>query len=677
MRADETTKCLKDACLALILYLALSLIYFGTVKNYSHRYLGFGADPIAYIWFLNWWPWAIGHGLNPFVSYYVWHPHGYNMTWAGSVPAAALLMFPVTWIANPVVSFNVLSLLAPALAAGAGFLLARYLTRDTSASFIGGYLFGFSSYELGHLLGHLNLDLIFVVPLLVLFVLLRIKGDLSRPRFVAAFAVALLVQLGLATEILATACFFGAITWLIFLAFSARQERQRLWIVAADIILAGAVMAMLAAPFLFFVFKGLAQVPPLIHPPEDFSADLLNYIVPTQVTRLGSNFFVDIARRFPGFLSEQGAYLGLPLIMILAFQLLQIRRQPYLKPLLITFAVLLLFSLGPRLQVAGARTDLWLPWRLALHLPLIRQALSARFSMYVALAAALAAALWLSSSKLGWDRFGRFTLAALACLFLMPNPAMFHWTPLPPREPFFQPQNVVSVLGRDANVIMLPYGERGVSMLWQVESGMAFTQSGGYVGFVLPAELSWRVVRNLYDGVGGPSFENDISAFCVTHRVSAILVGPGTPGPLAGALAALHWQEIKNHGVRIMRVPDPRTLHFYYISGDYWPGDGPESWMGHQISVVTHGQPVQLHITGRYRPSKLGPVEIRVVNGSDVSLYHIAQQQDTVVLRVPADASLSLTASANFVPDQVYHNGDYRSLSVALSLQPEISDLRK
>jgi len=173
MRADETTKCLKDACLALILYLALSLIYFGTVKNYSHRYLGFGADPIAYIWFLNWWPWAIGHGLNPFVSYYVWHPHGYNMTWAGSVPAAALLMFPVTWIANPVVSFNVLSLLAPALAAGAGFLLARYLTRDTSASFIGGYLFGFSSYELGHLLGHLNLDLIFVVPLLVLFVLLR------------------------------------------------------------------------------------------------------------------------------------------------------------------------------------------------------------------------------------------------------------------------------------------------------------------------------------------------------------------------------------------------------------------------------------------------------------------------------------------------------------------------
>jgi hypothetical protein len=48
------------------------------------------------------------------------------------------------------------------------YLLGRYLTRDTLASLIGGYLFGFSSYELGEMPGHLNLDTIFVVPLVVL-----------------------------------------------------------------------------------------------------------------------------------------------------------------------------------------------------------------------------------------------------------------------------------------------------------------------------------------------------------------------------------------------------------------------------------------------------------------------------------------------------------------------------
>ncbi|MBV8378318.1 MAG: hypothetical protein JO279_15075, partial [Verrucomicrobia bacterium] len=532
MSTRKITNHLLVAGLAFILYFITSLLYFGTTKNFSHRYLGWGADPTAYIWFLNWWPWAIGHGINPFVSYYVWYPQGFNMTWAGSVPAAALLMLPVTRMANAVVSFNVLSLLAPALSAWTGFLLARYLTRTTFSSFIGGYLFGFSSYELGQLLGHLNLDLIFVVPLLVLFVIQRIRGDLSRPLFVAVFAVALLVQLGLATEVLATSCLFGATTWIAFLSFSAREERQRLWTVAVDIILAGAIMAILAVPFLFFVFKGLAEVPPFIHPPQELSADLLNYLVPTEVTRVGSNFLVNIARRFPLNLSEQGAYLGLPLILILIFQILDTRRRPYIKPLLVSLLVPLVFSLGSSLHVAGVRMDLWLPWRLALHLPLIRQAIPARFPLYVALAAALITALWLSSANPGWDRAGRFTLAALACVFLVPNPTwVAHWTPLA-REPFFQPQNVISTLGSDANVILLPYGPTGPGMTWQVASGMAFTQSGGYVGFTPPAELSWRVFDDLLGGVDGRSFENDISALCATHRVSAILVGPGTPAPL-------------------------------------------------------------------------------------------------------------------------------------------------
>jgi hypothetical protein len=109
MRTRKITKHLPATMLALILYLIVSLLYFGTARNYSHRYLGIGPGPTAYIWSLNWWPWAITHGLNPFVSYYIWYPQGFNMTWATSVPAAAMLMLPLTWLTNPTVSFNVLS----------------------------------------------------------------------------------------------------------------------------------------------------------------------------------------------------------------------------------------------------------------------------------------------------------------------------------------------------------------------------------------------------------------------------------------------------------------------------------------------------------------------------------------------------------------------------------------
>jgi hypothetical protein len=46
---------------------------------------------------------------------------------------------------------------------------------------------------------------------------------------------------------LATSCLFGAIAWLIFLAFSPGEERERLWVVAGDIILSGAITVVLAA----------------------------------------------------------------------------------------------------------------------------------------------------------------------------------------------------------------------------------------------------------------------------------------------------------------------------------------------------------------------------------------------------------------------------------------------
>lgn len=237
----------------------------------------------------------------------------------------------------------------------------------------------------------------------------------------------------------------------------------------------------------------------------------------------------------------------------------ELRRRPYLKPLLLSLLAIVILSLGPALHVAGVSTRLWLPWGLALHLPLISQALPNRFSMYVALATGLTAALWLSAARSGLERAGRYTLAALACLCLLPDPALVrHWTPLP-LEPFFEPQNVAASIEKDANVIILPY--LGPGLLWQWQSGMHFTQSGGYPDFAPRLEsLNWPVVTNLLIGTAGPHFENDLWEFCVAHRVSAILVGPGAPAALVAAISALHWQETNNHGVR---VPDPDSLHFH------------------------------------------------------------------------------------------------------------------
>jgi hypothetical protein len=546
------------AGLALLLYLTLSLIYFG-LGDLSHSYLGTGTDPYAYIWFLNWWPWALAHGVNPFVSHYVWYPHGVNMTWTGSMPTAALLLWPVTWASSAAVSYNVLCLIAPALSAWTAFLLIRYLTGNGFASLIGGYLFGFSSYELGQMLGQPSNSVNFVLPLLVLLVIKRIRGELSRTHFVAVLAIALLAQLGLSTELLATVCLFGALALAVFLLFGRSEERRTLWVTGWEIVLSATVMAVVASPFLFFIFNGLGYIPRQFNSPEIYSADLLNYLIPTKMIRLGRNVFGGVAERFTGNIFEQGAYLCLPLILILVLQLRDIRRRPYVKPLLVIMLAIILLSLGPKLQVAGFATNVWLPWSLGLYLPLIHQALPTRFPMYAWLIAAVITGFWLSQAGDRRHQMIRFALAGLACLCLVPNLAMVTWTPLPLVD-FFEPNHVVAALGRDANVIVLPFSENGPCMIWQWQADMRFTQSGGFVGTAYPAEFLSPVVSTFYSGQPRPSFEKDISSYCVDHHVSAILVGPDTSAPLVEALHALHWPEMEDRGILVVRVPD-QLLH--------------------------------------------------------------------------------------------------------------------
>ena len=70
----------------------------------------------------------------------------------------------MTLLFGPIVSYNLLMLASPVLAAFFAFLLCRYITRSFAASLVGGYLFGFSAYMLGQLLGHLHLVLIFPIP---------------------------------------------------------------------------------------------------------------------------------------------------------------------------------------------------------------------------------------------------------------------------------------------------------------------------------------------------------------------------------------------------------------------------------------------------------------------------------------------------------------------------------
>lgn len=650
---------------ALFLFVTLALLLFGMPPDPRAVLLDGGADAYSFVWFLEWWPWSIGHGLNPLVTHLIWFPKGYNLAWATPVPTAALLALPITCLLNAVASYNLLILLAPATAAWTAYLLAARITRDWAASVTAGILFGFSAYVAGQMHGHLNLALSFLIPLAVLVVLRRAGNELTAGGLIARLAVIATLQFGLSVEVFASGCVFASVALGLHILAAPRHSRRAAIRLAAEVALSVLIAGMLVSPYLIEMEAGRSSVPGFVNPPHTYSTDIANLVVPTANTWLSPGAARAIASRFPGNGSEQGGYLGLPLIVILVMYFLGRPPRPMTRVLLPLLLVVAIASLGPSLWVAGYETGTKLPWLPMTHLPLIRGALPSRFSLYVALAASLAAASWLATARTRSGRRQRLALGLVACVVILPASGSPAWQ-ASPRLPFFSPANIRAALGRNPNLLILPYGDAGAGMLWQAQSGMAFTQSGGNLSFVPNDFQHQRILPTLYGAPPTEVFANDMTAFCVENRVTAVIAGPGTPASLATALDGLPWVKENSGGVRLYRVPK-RPLRYVAFGADYWPGLDVWGVMGRRMTVVSHGGPGRLRLSAALRPRY--PVSV-TMSGDGAPRVLVVSGSIPLDIAIPADVPVTFAADKSFVPDTIWHNGDRRVVSLLATVSP-------
>src|SRR6202007_2128878 len=139
-------------------------------------------DPNFYVWGLRWWPFAIGHGLNPFYTDQIGAPAGHSLVWVTTAPPVVLLAVPLTLIAGPVAALNLLTAISLPVSAWAAFVLCRRLTGKFWPALAGGAVFGFSAYEVNHAAaGQLNLIYSLLLPILgYLIVLWRDRATTTR-----------------------------------------------------------------------------------------------------------------------------------------------------------------------------------------------------------------------------------------------------------------------------------------------------------------------------------------------------------------------------------------------------------------------------------------------------------------------------------------------------------------
>ena len=186
-------------------------------------------------------------------------------------------------------------------------------------------------------------------------------------------------------------------------------------------------------------------------------------------------------------MSERGTYLGVPLLAIVCLFAWRWRRSAVGRFLVVGFVLAVVGSLGRRLTFDGHRLAI-LPWAQLAARPLFRNVMPVRLMVYAALAAAVMTALWAASSAR--PRWLRIALPCLAALAIIPNLAWAGWERSPQVPQLFTSSLYRSCLGRDEDVLLLPFGTRGDTMIWQARTGFWFEDAGGYISPYPPASYT-------------------------------------------------------------------------------------------------------------------------------------------------------------------------------------------
>lgn len=540
--------------LAVLFYLFMALITIGR-HAIGHPQtvcacVGTG-DPAQYMWAMVWWPHALLHGLNPFVTHYLWSPTGVNTAQATVIPTAAFVLAPFTALWGPLFSYNLLSIASPVLSALTAYLLCRRLVRRELPAAVGGYLFGFSSYEFGQLTGHLNLTPVFLIPVMIHIALRRVEREISRRVFVISMAVVLVLQAGLSTELLAESVGFGAVmlacAWLL-----APSYRSKVSGLALETIGAGALALGVASPFFYYaLFSGsFPKGAPGLS--DIYGMDLLNPLFPTYMTGLGHHDFLSLGLTYEtGNITEADGYFSIPLLIAFLTWALGAERRRLLTRLVLTVAVLsFVAALGSHAHIAGVQT-VALPFNWVRGLPIFNDLIPSRIALYTSLAVAVGVSAWLARPT--GSVFGRWLVVLVGVVLLFPDitSALYGVRPRNPR--FFATALYRSYLRPGDTVLVLPFGVNDISTFWQAETGFYFYMPEGYVGPTPSPFDQEAIVGQLV--ANSPPPATSLAAFIRQHYVNHVVVDLANAGQWPALLSQLGLHGRSVGGVLVYAVP--------------------------------------------------------------------------------------------------------------------------
>jgi hypothetical protein len=496
-------------------------------------------DPNFYVWGLRWWPYAIRHALNPLYPHQIEAPAGHSLAWVTTAPPVVLLAVPLTLIAGPLVTFNVLTIVALPLSAWAAFVLCRRLTGQFWPALVGGAVFGFSAYEVNHAAaGQLNLIYCLLLPVLAYLVVVWRDGALSTRAFVILAGLTMAVQFYLMMEIFADLTAILVVSLLVGLALAGRDGREAVARLAKFIGLAWVIAVVLAAPYVAYALTVKAPKPQKIT-----DMDLASLIIPRPGRSFGIAWLAHAAQA-PLQVSD-ACYVGVPLLLLVVVLAATRWSSKMVRLLTIVLAFIMLASLGPEVYLEGHRTG-EVPWAPLFRLPLVRNAYPVRLMLFAYLVLAVATALYLAgpARRIPW---ARWSLAVLVIVFIALDTGSLKISPHTNVPQFISSGQYRHQLSR-GEIVLVVSDVGNAGMLWQAQSDFYMRIAGGFInaGLNHGTDLP-RSVQNLDDAT--PARVARFEQLVRTGHVGAILVDARHEPKWAGV-----FRRVGLHGHRIGNV---------------------------------------------------------------------------------------------------------------------------
>ena len=505
------------------IYLVLGLFAYlhAWTGGISHTIISCGcSDQAQEVWFLNWGPFALEHFHNPLFSTWINYPEGANLMVNTSMPVLAFLGAPVTWLFGAVTTYTLLLCLMFTTSATAAFFLAWRWTDRLLVAFIGGLVYGFCPFIVAQGSGHLFLGFAPIPPLVLLVlddILVRQRGRPWIWGVVLGTLAAL--QLGISAEVLAIMGVMALVGLLVLVLGNIGRLRGHVPFAWRSLVIAAITFIVLAGYPLWMMLAGPQHTVGPAQGPYGltYQVSVLGAIWPTSNQWITLGSWTTRANHFTIGPDENGAYLGLPLILLLGAICVRMRRNRAVQFFAVLSIIAFLLSLGRNLRVGDRVLPVPLPFTLLAKLPLLNGAFAHRISLFVALFTMVLLVIGLDHLA-GWEIFRRSRIAVGAAVVLVAVALV----PLVPELPFTSvvPTNVPTYF-TSAEVLAIPDGSVALpypysvpisnyAQLWQVESGMRFKMPGGYVYVpspgsrapdIYPYDLTSATLSSLYTGI--------------------------------------------------------------------------------------------------------------------------------------------------------------------------------